>query len=161
MSFLERLGLRAVSSFESNHGSPELENYQMVSVDTTKNIMIDAKLLSLDTSVQSSDHCSIETSTDKLLFAANTFTSESLVVAKGFSLVLSLGSPILDLYVLRTRDVPLRVAQIGVDGDFKLQPELCKYVDGVATLKHGIYYLLPDGDGDLICEFYFVSKIVI
>jgi len=152
MDFLSRLGLRPMSSSEGNHG--ELETILPLTIQTTTELDVAQMEVTPDCDTPKS-------AVDRLVFGANTFTSERIVVAKGFNITISIENRnIINLYMLRTRGTPLRVAQIYAD--IEVAPVHNKNGNlkgGVLTLYPGVHNLLPNDEGENLIEYHFLSRL--
>jgi len=159
MNFFKLVGLTPISFSESNHG--EISGTPIVSATSTS--VVDAVVIMGDTPVTTQPaHHSPDDSTNVLTFGSNIFESHQLVVSKGFFIEISWEfSDIINLFLHRTHDEPLRIAQVVADiqlrfRDKKLNAKMRK---GKITLLHGIYALDFDEDDELL-EFYFLSTNV-
>jgi len=152
MDFLSRLGLEPVSLSEGNHG--ELGTALTLTIQTT--IELDVAQLEV-----TADCDNPKSAVDRLVFGANTFTNEHIVVARGFNVTLSTENRnIINLYMLRTRGDPLRVAQIYADIEVSLvKNKNGNFRNGVLTLYPGVHNLLPDSDGEYLIEYHFLSRL--
>jgi len=169
MSFFSRLKLTPKYSIEANHGELEQgvtrrdelilvpENKLEPIVELSKNIS-----LLLDTKIDISSNCdSPDTSIDLLLYGSNSFASERIVIAHGFYVSIHKdNTDVMNLFMERVRDEPLRVAQISADDVINFaNKKNKKYTKTEAMLFPGVHDIKPE-DGEWLLEFYFLSKLV-
>lgn len=139
--------------------SVDTKNTTTVPVEATKEEM--PRKLSVVTTVEhtvGSD--SPNTATDDLFFGSNKFTSKEIIVAPGYFVTVHLdNSAILNLFLIRTRDAHMRVAQIGVDGFFNpIKNKNQSKKDREIIISTGVHKMRPNSDGEYPLEFYFLSK---
>jgi len=187
MSFLLQFGIKVVSFEEGPHGdvlflsaaradSPMVHtvvNLPVVPVasdqhenltDNTTSISVptvrDNRLSVATTNIEITDNAdSPATAVDKLVYGANQFSSEEVVIAKGFYASVVADTNVVNLYLHRTHGEDQRVAQIMVDGHFyPLKNKNAKAKDHVLYLYSGVHKLAADELGMYLCEFYFLSR---
>jgi len=109
-------------------------------------------------SVFPEDANSPDTSVGKFTFGANSFTSEEVIIAKGYFLQIAKEVPeIWNLFLYRVNGQHLRVAQIGVVNGFNfLKPPKLK--QGIVEFMHGIHKLKPDAENEYDTDFYLISR---
>lgn len=174
MSFFSRLGLQFHDFAEANHGQKEEIVYglqQPIAIETSSNSKIVGdsfvqhkhQIPTLITELAISvGHDSPATAIDMLVFGANSFTSEQVVVAKGFFITVHRDNrSILNLYLDRVKEIPLRVAQIFADVPVSFRGDKAKrkVIGNELNLYHGVHTLQPDSDGNYFTEYHFLSKV--
>jgi len=117
-----------------------------------------SKLKIITGSFYPEDANSPDTSVGKFTFGANSFTSQEIIVAKGYFLQIAKEIPeIWNLFLYRVTGKHLRVAQIGVVNGFRFQTPP-KHKQGVIELVYGVHKLKPDPETGYDTDFYLLSK---
>jgi len=156
MSFLSRLGLQSVCEVEGNHG--ELEDF-----DTTSKVLPPLGNLQIPDITYTKDADTPATARPDLVFGANTFGDKRIVISKGFYITIDRNnSSVFNLFLMRTKDDDLRVAQIMAEyfTDFLDKSKKKMRTTKTHIIMHpGVHDIAPDVHGYYDAEYFFLSKL--
>lgn len=168
MSFFSLVGLIPLDFKEGNHGQKESEVYGEFEI--TNDVIVEVELGSQQPSELhvDTDTChnpsinSPATAKPELHFGLNTFTSAKIIIAKGFIAEININQQdVVNLFMIRPRAEPLRVAQIMADEflNFRMSSKIISKKDNVVRLYSGVHEIVRT-DSDSEIEFYFLSQTI-
>jgi len=163
MSFFSFVGLVPLDFSEGNHG--ELESEAVKTLSTSKGMANTVQhrvtTLQVDTNpVVPNGFDSPQTATHELYYGSNCFSSKRIIVARGYHMTFDIEmQDILNLYIERLQEGPLRVAQISSNEYVRFKDmELKKKTKNIIKLFPGVHVLKAPIDDEEELDFYFLSK---
>jgi len=162
MSFFSMLGLTPLDFCEGNHGELESQNMAVSNETVTADPMQHrVTILQVVTNpVVPNGFDSPQTATHELYYGTNCFSSKQIVVARGYHILFDTEMrDVLNLYIERIQDGPLRVAQVTSNEYIRFtNMEHKKKIRNTIKLFPGVHVLQTPIDDEEELDFYFLSK---